>query len=131
MEHEVVVPTVYPEHITSKSFIIHLLKSQRVKFWNIISTQKRSFLMKIVVLESLGIGQKMIVKPFVFKTDYFYKFLLWKLGISKNRSLKAPDFSLKQEKRVFAGIYHDRLCVYTSFTRNIYGVWYNLLYTSP
>ena len=49
----------------------------------------------------------------------------------KKRSLKTPDFSLKQEKRVFAGIYHDRLCVYTSFTRNIYGVWYNLLYTSP
>ena len=31
MEHEVVVPTVDTEHITSKSFIIQHLKSLRVK----------------------------------------------------------------------------------------------------
>ena len=48
MEHEVVVPTVDTEHITSKSFIIQHLKSLRIKFCfeKMILSLKFEFFMK-------------------------------------------------------------------------------------
>jgi len=87
------------------------------------------FWWKSTFLKCLISNKKYFGETIFLRNLWFSK--KWKLGILKKRSLKTRDFSLKQEKRVFAGIYHDRLCVYTSFTRNIYGVWYNLLYTSP
>ena len=76
MEHEVVVPTVYPEHITSKSFIIHLLRSQREKI------KKKHFKSKTAIFyQNRRFGKswfrkKNFVEPFVFQTDDFFEFLL-------------------------------------------------------
>lgn len=86
----------------------------------LISSQKRPFLVNIVVFEMHDFEQLRYFQVIFNKNDYSH--FCVKTRHLEIHSSKTSDFSLKQEKRVFAGIYHDRLCVYTSFTRNIYGV---------